>query len=264
MNETLKITCIQADLVWEDTTKNLDNFTNKIDGLNESTDIIVLQEMFTTGFTMTPKKVAQTMKGTTVQWMLRVAKQNSCVVMGSTIIAVEDAIYNRCLVALPSGDVKHYDKRHLFTFAGEHLQYKSGTERLVFDYKGFRICPLICYDLRFPVWARNTQDIDVLIYMANWPKPRIQAWDTLLQARAIENLCYSFGVNRVGKDANNLDYVGHTVGFDYFGQEILTTPQSQEAIATVEISKKDLLKMRENFRFLEDRDSFELKHVSRL
>ncbi len=258
MNGTLNITCIQADLVWQNPSRNIENFTKKIEAIKEPTDIIVLQEMFSTGFTMEQNEVAETMDGMAVKWMLKIAKIKQCLVMGSLIIVENKAIYNRCVVAFPDGEILHYDKRHLFSYAGEDKKFNAGVKRLVFTYKGFKICPLVCYDLRFPVWARNTDEIDLLIYMANWPKPRIQAWDVLLQARAIENLCYTVGVNRVGTDANGLEYVGHTAVYDFFGNKILATSANKEAIKTVELNKKEIVEMRNKFGFLADRDTFQI------
>ena len=150
--------------------------------------------------------------------MLDKARKKDCLILGSLLIAENENFYNRLVVAFPEGEIKYYDKRHLFSYAGEDEVFAQGADRLVFNYKGFTICPLICYDLRFPVWARNTEDIDLLIYVANWPNARMYAWDTLLKARAIENLCYSVGVNRVGVDQNNLAYTGHSAVNNAFGQ----------------------------------------------
>jgi predicted amidohydrolase len=178
--------------------------------------------------------------------------------MGSLVIKENGDFYNRLVFVIPSGEIQFYDKRHLFTLAGEDKVYTLGNEKLVVEYQGWKICPLICYDLRFPVFARNTEDYDLLIYVANWPKPRINSWDILLKARSIENLCYTIGVNRIGFDYNNLEYVGHSQAVDFLGNCILE-PQETEGIFIVELNKEKLLETRNKLGFLNERDSFELK-----
>ena len=197
MVNELKIALLQSNLVWENPIQNRINFSKKIESITESVDIIILPEMFTSGFTMNATAVAETMTGETISWLLTSAKKNNCAIMGSLVILEDSTYYNRCVFVEPDGKISTYDKRHTFTLAGEHKVYKTGTEKIIIDFKGWRICPLVCYDLRFPVWARNTDNYDLLIYVANWPKPRINAWDALLKARAIENMSYCIGVNRV-------------------------------------------------------------------
>jgi omega-amidase len=205
----MKIALLNTTLVWENPAKNRANLEQKINSINESINLIVLPEMFTSGFTMNPKNVAETMQGETVSWLKQVAKAKNCAITGSLVITENENYFNRLLFVFPDGKIEFYDKRHLFTLAGEDKVYTSGKEKLIVTYKGFKICPLICYDLRFPVFARNVENYDLLLYVANWPKPRINAWDILLKARAVENMSYVIGVNRIGNDNNNLEYVGH-------------------------------------------------------
>jgi omega-amidase len=259
MQNQLKIAILQSDLVWENPDENRNNFSKKIKKISDDTDLIVLQEMFTTGFTMNAEKVAETMNDSTIAWMLQKAKEKDALVIGSIIIKVNNKFYNRLIVAFPNEELKYYDKRHLFSFAGEDKIFTSGSKKLIFEYKGFRICPLICYDLRFPVWARNTEEIDLLIYVANWPNARMLAWDTLLKARAIENLCYVIGLNRVGIDNNDLVYTGHSVVNNAFGETILNCGKNTEIIKSLSLEKKYIDDIRHKFRFLDDRDKFEIK-----
>ena len=258
MKEQLKVSILQSNIFWEDKLANLKYFEKKIDKISQ-TDLIVLPEMFTTGFTMNPEPLAETMDGKTVNWMLDLASEKKSLIVGSVIIEDDSYYYNRLIAAFPNGTLQYYDKRHLFTLANEHQHYTAGTDQLLINYKGWKIFPLICYDLRFPVWARNTVNYDVLIYIASWPKIRIAAWDTLLKARAIENMCYTIGVNRVGVDANDFEYPGHSVVLDAFGNEILTTKENQEEIGSVILDKNSLIDVRNKLQFLNDRDSFKFK-----
>jgi predicted amidohydrolase len=258
MQEALKIALIQSDLVWENPEQNQQNFTIKINAVAEKVDIIVLPEMFTSGFTMNAKAVAETMEGTTVSWMLDLAKTKQAAIAGSMVVIENDNYYNRFLFAEPSGKLSYYDKRHTFTLAGEHKVYKAGNKKIIIDYRGWKICPLICYDLRFPVWARNTEDYDVLLYVANWPKPRINAWDTLLKARAIENMSYCIGVNRIGVDGVNVEYNGSSACYDVLGKKITNMPLNQDAVEIVALSKNHIRKYRNALKFLDDRDAFNL------
>lgn len=253
----LKIAVLQVNIVWQNAEQNRSNFSKKINQISDEIDLILLPEMFTTGFSMQPNQIAETMQGETVNWMQQVALEKDCAVAGSLIICEADKFYNRFLFVLPSGEIQYYNKRHLFTLAGEEKVYTSGNEKLIVNYKGWKICPLICYDLRFPVWARNTENYDVLIYVANWPKTRILAWDTLLKARAIENMCYTIGVNRVGVDANNLNYNGHSAAYDCLGNEIALTEENKETITVFELDKNNMLEVRNSLHFLNDKDSFE-------
>jgi predicted amidohydrolase len=223
----------------------------------EEVDLIVLPEMFSSGFTMNPKAVAETMNGETIAWLQHLAKAKDCAITGSLVIEENGKYYNRLVFVYPNGELKTYDKRHLFTLAGEDKVYTAGKEKLIIEYKGFRICPLICYDLRFPVFARNVEDYDVLLYVANWPKPRINAWDILLKARAVENMSYAIGVNRIGMDENELEYVGHSQAVDFLGNYLLEA-QETDGVFIVELDKEKLLETKNKLAFLEDKDQFRL------
>lgn len=254
----MKVALIQSSLFWENPTANRNYFEQKINAITEQVDLIVLPEMFTTGFTMNPSAVAETMQGETIMWLQSLAKAKNSAITGSLIIAENNNYYNRLVFVFPSGEIQFYNKRHLFTLAGEDKVYTAGKEKRIIEYKGFKICPLICYDLRFPVFARNVEDYDLLIYVANWPKTRTNAWDILLQARAVENMCYAIGVNRIGLDANNFEYVGHSQGVDFLGNYILQ-PQENEGVFIAELNKEKLLETRNKLGFLSDRDTFELE-----
>jgi len=258
MNKVLNISLVQSDTVWQDVGRNLERLTLKLDGISNDTDVVILPELFSTGFTMKADKVAESMNGKAVLWMQQQASKKHCLVIGSLLIGESENFYNRLIVAFPSGELKYYDKRHLFSFAGEDKVFSQGTDRLVFEYKGFRICPLICYDLRFPVWSRNTDNIDFLLFVANWPDARMLAWDTLLKARAIENLCYVAGLNRVGVDNNDLVYTGHSALFDAMGTTLLTLEPGKEQIKSISIDKGHIEQVRDKFRFLEDKDTFKI------
>ena len=254
--EHLKIAMIQSNLVWENPEQNRINFTKKIESISEEVDIIVLPEMFTSGFTMNASKVAETIDGETVTWMQHISSNKNVAIVGSIVIKDNNNFYNRLLFITPKGDITFYDKRHTFTLAGEDKVYSAGTEKGIIDYKGWKICSLICYDLRFPVWARNTEDYDVLMYVANWPKPRISAWDTLLKARAIENMCYCIGVNRVGVDGVNSEYSGHSAVYDVLGKEITSFKPNNEDIQIATLEKRHIEAYRNKLKFLNDRDCF--------
>jgi omega-amidase len=253
----MKIALVQAPLLWENPIKNRKYFEEKINAIAENVDLIVLPEMFTSGFTMNPKAVAETMQGETLLWLQALAKAKNSAITGSLVIQENGKYYNRLVYVFPSGEVKTYDKKHLFTLAGEEKMYTSGIEKVIIDYKGFKICPLICYDLRFPVFARNTEEYDVLIFVANWPKPRINAWDALLKARAIENMCYTIGVNRIGTDQNQHDYLGHSQAIDFLGNYLIE-PQETEGVFITNLDKNALLETRQKFGFLNDRDVFKM------
>ena len=256
MESNLCIALIQADLVWENATENKNRFLEKINTLKSSVDLIVLPEMFTTGFSMNPQKLAETMSGKTVLWMQQIAKTKKIAIVGSIIIKEADNFFNRTLFVHPTGEIETYDKRHAFTLAGEHKEYTSGVSKLIVTYKGWKICPLICYDLRFPVWSRNIEFYDVLIYGANWPKPRIDAWKALLKARAIENMSYCIGVNRVGIDANGYEYSGNSIAIDSLGKEMTPVCEHEESIIYADLNKENLLEVRNKLRFLNDKDDF--------
>lgn len=258
MSNTLNIALIQTQLTWEDPGQNRADLLKKINAIVEPVDIIVLPEMFTSGFTMNPSHVAETMQGETILWMTTLAAKKQAAITGSLVIKEDNNYYNRLVFVHPNGKLEQYDKRHTFTLAGEDKVYTAGNKKIVVDFKGWKICPLICYDLRFPVWARNTENYDVLIYVANWPAIRMVAWDTLLKARAIENMSYCIGVNRVGKDDNNHDYSGHSAAYDVFGNRIDSIPFDEEAIEIVTLKKDDINVNRPKFNFLSDRDQFSI------
>ena len=251
----MKVALIQSLLVWENPQANRNNFEEKINAISEKVDLIVLPEMFTSGFTMNPKNVCEAMDGETVLWLKLIAKAKNSAITGSLIIKENNNYYNRLVFVFPSGEIQFYNKRHLFTLAGEEKAYTAGKEKLIIDYLGFKICPLICYDLRFPVFSRNAEEYDVLLYVANWPKVRINAWDTLLKARAIENISYTIGVNRVGIDNNKLEYNGHSQIIDFSGNYLLE-PQENDGVYYTKLHKNNLLDFREKFGFLNDRDAF--------
>jgi len=254
----MKIVIIQSSLIWEKPIANRNYFDEKINGITEKVDLIVLPEMFTTGFTMNPLAVAETMQGETVLWLQSLAKGKKSAIIGSLVITENNNFYNRLLFVFPSGEIQFYDKRHLFTLAGEDKVYTKGNQKLIVDYLGWKICPLICYDLRFPVLARNIEDYDVLLYVANWPKPRINAWDILIQARSVENMCYTIGVNRIGFDNKNYEHVGHSQVVDFLGNYVIE-PQETEGVFITELNKEKLVDSRKKLGFLNDRDAFELK-----
>ncbi|HEU4495743.1 MAG TPA: amidohydrolase [Flavobacterium sp.] len=253
----MKIALLQAPLVWENAAANRHYFEEKIRSVSEDAALVVLPEMFTTGFTMQPGKAAETMDGETISMLKKLAGQKNVAITGSLIIKENQNYYNRLVFVFPSGEIKSYDKRHLFSLAGEDKIYKAGRERLIIDYKDFKICPLVCYDLRFPVFSRNTEDFDLLLYVANWPKARMNAWDVLLKARAVENMCFAVGVNRIGLDANSHEYIGHSQAVDFLGNYLIE-PQETEGIFTAGLYKEAMLEARKKLGFLNDRDSFKL------
>ncbi len=235
----------------------------KIMNIGEKTQVVVLPEMFNTGFSMKPEELAETMEGEAVQWMKRIAAQKKIILTGSVMIEEEGKFYNRMLWMLPNGQYGYYNKRHLFAFAGEDKHYTGGTERFIASVNGWKINLLVCYDLRFPVWARQQFDeaknfeYDALIYVANWPERRSTAWKTLLQARAIENQCYVIGVNRVGDDGNNIYHSGDSMVIDPLGQ-VLYHKKDEEDIFTITLKKEDLQGIREKFQFWRDADDFSI------
>lgn len=253
----MKIALIQAPLAWENPKGNRKYFKDKINSIQEEIDLVVLPEMFSTGFTMHPEHFAETMDGETILSLKSLAKAKNSAITGSLIIRENGKFYNRLVFVFPSGEILNYDKRHLFSLAGEEKVYTSGTEKLVVEYKGWKICPLVCYDLRFPVFSRNVEDYDLLLYAANWPTQRIPAWDILLKARAVENICYTIGVNRIGEDGNSHPYSGHSQVVDFLGNYLLE-PQTSEGIFIVELDKSEMLETRQKLGFLNDKDDFSL------
>ena len=259
MKNELNIVGIQSSIVWEKPAANLEYFGQQISKLPSTVDLVILPEMFTTGFSMNPISIAETMEGPSIKWMVTTAKTNRMALVGSVVIKENAKYFNRLFFIHPNGHIETYDKRHLFTLAKENDQYTSGEERLIVFYKGWRICPLICYDLRFPVWSRNTNEYDLLVFVANWQSIRIHAWDTLLKARAIENMSYCIGVNRVGKDENGYEYNGHTAIYNFFGEKLSRTIEGKENILQCVVSKNELQKIRQKLNFLEDQDAFKIE-----
>ena len=262
--ESLIVTMIQSNLRWEDKQANLQSFEEKIRGYNGKMEVVILPEMFSTGFSMKPSIHAETMDGESVQWMKRVAAENKIAIAGSLMIKEGDDYFNRLIWMLPNGDYGYYDKRHLFAYAGEHEHYTSGNKRLIASVKGWKINLQVCYDLRFPVWARqvvpiteddNDPEYDVLVYVANWPEKRVHAWKTLLMARAIENQCYVVGVNRVGDDANGNHYTGDSMVVDALGKPLVHAGDN-EGVFTYVLKWDELQNIREKLPFLKDADPF--------
>ena len=254
--DQLHITLIQPDIVWEDKIANLAQYEQMIAGIQGAKHIVALPEMFSTGFSMAPERLAEPMDGHSVRWMADMAVKYRCILTGSLIIEEDGKYYNRMLWVQPDGNVWVYDKRHLFAYAKEDKHYTRGDKRLIAQVNGWRINLQVCYDLRFPVWARNQGDeYDVLLYVANWPEQRSLAWKTLLQARAIENMCYVVGVNRVGKDGKGNNYTGDSSVFSPLGEKIW---QRTNVVAchTVTLEKELLQKTRSHFPFLNDADKF--------
>ena len=254
----MKTALLQSNLIWENPQANRNHFSDQINALTEKVDLIVLPEMFSTGFTMNTQSVGETMQGDTILWMQKMAENKGCAIMGSLVILQDRNFFNRLLFVDPSGTIQTYDKKHLFTLAGENEVYTAGTEKLIIDYNGWKICPLVCYDLRFPVFSRNVEDYDLLVYVANWPKVRINAWDTLLKARAIENISYVIGVNRVGIDGNGHEYIGHSHVIDPLGAELIEINEEESAII-IELDKNKIQDIRKKFAFLDDRDQFTIE-----
>jgi omega-amidase len=267
---SLTVSLIQPDLKWEDKKSNLDMFSRKIEGIKEKTELIILPEMFSTGFSMRPELLAEIMEGETVNWMRATAKSKKAIITGSLIIEDEGKYYNRLIWMLPTGEYGYYDKRHTFAYGEEDKHYNKGSKRLIASVKGWKINLQVCYDLRFPVWARQGPrlaspegegtkafEYDVLIYVANWPEKRNHAWKTLLQARAIENQCFSIGVNRVGNDGNNIYHSGDSMLVDPLGT-VLYHKEHEEDVFTYTLEKSVLEETRNKFPFWKDADEFML------
>lgn len=265
MSNTLTCTIIQTALHWEDKAANLQMLEQKINSINQKTELVILPEMFTTGFSMQPQLFAEIMDGATVSWMRQIAAAKKIILTGSIIVEENNQYYNRLIWMLPNGTFGYYNKRHCFGFAGEDKHYTAGNKRLIASVKGWKINLQICYDLRFPVWARQNQqstdnkeaEYDLLLYVANWPERRNTAWKTLLAARAIENQSYVIGVNRVGNDGNNIYHSGDSLVVNPLG-EILYHKAHDEDIFTITLQKEELLEVRNKFPFLKDADSFHI------
>jgi predicted amidohydrolase len=248
----MNITLVQSQLYWEDIEKNLSNLEQKLETV-EQTDLIILPEMFSTGFSMNAAALAETMEGSALNWMRKTAAKKHAVITGSLIIKEDDKFYNRLIFMRPDGSFDQYDKKHLFSMAREEETYTAGTAKIIIEYLGWKICPLICYDLRFPIWNRNLEDYDLAIYVANWPDRRSYHWRSLLTARAIENQCYVAAVNRVGTDGKDLYYSGYSSLIDPAG-EILYQRADSEDIQQFDISLEHLKEVRTKLPFLKDRD----------
>lgn len=252
----LKVTAIQTDLVWENISANLKQLDKQLASLNNTSDIIILPEMFSTGFSMNPSKFAEEQNGPTLDWLKRQAQKTKAVITGSYIVTEAGQYFNRLVWMQPDGEFKTYDKKHLFSLSDEPKHYTAGQKKLIVDYKGWKICPLICYDLRFPIWSRNVENYDLLIYVANWPEKRAHHWRSLLMARAIENQSYTVGVNRIGNDGNDYYHSGDTSLIDFAGNIMLHTAHVG-GIHTIELDYQKQQAFRNRFQFLADKASFE-------
>lgn len=257
MSECLHIAVVQCELFWENPSRNRAQIEAYLKSISNA-NVIVLPEMFTTGFSVQSVHLAEFMDGPTVKWMKNMAQKYSAAICGSIMIKESESIYNRFFWVEPRGLVKHYDKRHLFGLVDEGKYFTAGTKRIIIEYKGWKICPLICYDLRFPVFSRNDVNYDILLYVANWPHKRIKAWDSLLQARAIENQCYVVAANRVGVDGYKAQYSGHSQLIDGYGELIAIAPDNEEGIIESRLDKKHLESLRKRLPFLDDRDQFKV------
>ena len=258
MKNSLNITLIQTSLFWENVEKNLSHFDKLISEISD-TDIILLPEMFNTAFCPKSNHLAETMEGETVSWMKEIAKNKNSAIAGTLMVKEGEKVFNRLVWISKNGTIHTYDKHHLFSLIKEERYIAKGEERLIIEEQGWKICPLICYDLRFPVFSRNDVDYDLLIYLANWPIKRIDAWDTLLKARSIENQCFAVGVNRVGEDGNGIPFSGHSKVFDSFGKELFSAIENKEEVIQVSLSLDDLKLKRRQMNFLQDRDDFTLQ-----
>ena len=253
------ISLVQQDIIWEDRAANLSALEKLLEPLHGVSDLVILPEMFNSGFSMDPGKIAERPGGTTMEWMLDQARKGDFGICGSYTVEEEGRFFNRFVFASPASEVIKYDKRHLFGLAGERDLFSPGFERTVFRFRGMRIFPLVCYDLRFPVWSRNKNDYDLLIYPANWPASRNLAWNTLLRARAIENQCYTAGVNRVGTDGSGTSYCGESAVYRYDGETVAFAGSSGEAVISALISSEELISFRKKFPFLDDADKFTIE-----
>jgi len=253
----LQCLLVQSQLFWADAQANRHQLETIARNQGSGCDLIVFPETFTSGFLGDAEAEPETMDGATLDWMKALAKELDCVLCGSAAIATEQGAANRFLWVQPDGGVEFYDKRHLFTYGGEDRRYVAGKERKVFQYRGWRICPQVCYDLRFPAWCRNRDDYDVLLFVANWPEPRTPAWTTLLRARAIENQCYVLGVNRSGKDPRGLEYAGGSAVYDPLGETVLDLG-AKEGSGVITIELRKVMAVRSELPFQQDADDFVL------
>jgi predicted amidohydrolase len=255
--EDLKVTLVQPDIKWKDINGNLESYSRMLTGMSP-TDLILFPEMFQTGFCTEPEEVAETMNGDTVRWMKRTAETYDCAVAGSLIIRENRRFFNRLIFIDQYENLTWYDKRHLFTVESEESKFTAGLSRLIVPLKGWQISFQICYDIRFPVWARNRGDYDILVNVASWPSNRKDVWDILLRARAMENQSYVLGVNRIGSDGNRIDYTGNSVVLDPKGKTIGELQESHEGLISVTLSWDNLNKFRNDFPVWKDQDNFEI------
>jgi predicted amidohydrolase len=254
----MKISVIQPDLVWEDRSLNFKNLDKLITSLHNKTDIVILPEMFNTGFSMNPEQLSESPEAETFSWMKNTAQNGNFGICGSYIVKENDQFFNRWVFVSPEKEIHHYDKRHLFSMAGEDKFFSPGKTRLIFRFRGVRISPNICYDLRFPVWSRNRNDYDLIIYAANWPETRREVWYTLLKARAIENQCYVAGANRIGTDGKGIKYCGDSMIINPRGEIIASANPNEDSSVTGEISLTELFDFRKKFPVLNDADNFSI------
>ena len=254
--EILRILIIQSEISWKDTAGNLQKVSSLVQKSEQSVDLILLPEMFTTGFISTPSDVPEGMQEKVLEWLRQTAKSRNCCIAGSMIVSEGNTYYNQLVCAHPSSETDTYNKRHLFRMAGEEEKYSRGLQRTISRIKGWRICWQICYDLRFPVWCRNQGDYDVLVVVANWPANRGNVWNTLLHARAIENQCYVLGVNRIGKDGNHIFYQGDSLVIDPKGNRVNDPNKEEEKLIYAELSYSSLLDFRSKFPVMRDSDNF--------
>ena len=258
MTDELKITIVQANIHWENKKENMEMFSHMIRNMAQHTDLVILPEMFSTGFSMQPALLAEHVNGPTVSWMGKIARQFNAVVTGSIIIKENEEFFNRMIWMPPEGDYDYYDKRHLFRMGEENQRYSAGNRKLITNWKGWRFRPLVCYDLRFPVWSRNINDYDMLIYIANWPEARRKVWKSLLVARALENQAYVVGVNRVGVDGRDISYAGESMIVGPMGNIVSKISAHKESVETVSLSLDDLITFREKFPVHLDADNFRI------
>ncbi|RVU29576.1 amidohydrolase [Neptunomonas marina] len=258
MTDILRVSIVQTELAWQAPETNRQMLSNVMEPLQGATDLIVLPEMFTTGFMMSPETMAEPMEGETLPWLKQQAHELGAAICGSVAIKEDGAYVNRFLFVTSEGEVAYYDKRHLFRMGNEHEHFNAGTSRSLIEYRGWRILPSICYDLRFPVFLRNRNDYDLMINVANWPGARRNPWRTLLQARAIENYAYVVGVNRIGSDAAGLHYTGDSIAVDFKGELVCDHPVDQAFVETVALDRAALQQFRDKFPVWQDADDFDL------
>ena len=247
------------EIIWEDIDANLHAISNKLNGIADNVDVVILPELFTTGFTMRSREMAESMDGKSISWMQKTSDRLGCVIAGSLIILHQDTYLNRFIWMEPGGEITIYDKRHLFSIGGEDEHYTRGESKSIAEINTFRVRPLVCYDLRFPVWSRNTGAYDLLLYVANWPAVRRDVWISLLKARAIENQSFVIGVNRVGRDGMGIDYAGDSLAYNAKGQIIASLPVREEGVLIAHLSLQELMDFRQKFPVWKDADNFEIK-----